>query len=82
MSLRITDAQLRGEGRARETIRFLDPSLAVQEFVRPTLEGLGAKLGVLVFQLSPLPWGWLSRPAALFEKLGRMLAAVREAGCA
>ncbi|MBV2159537.1 DUF72 domain-containing protein [Achromobacter denitrificans] len=77
----ITDAQARGEeGRARAANPvFLDPSLAVQAFVRPTLEGLGAKLGVLVFQLSPLPWGWLSRPAALFEKLGHMLAAVREA---
>ena len=78
---RITDAQVRGEeGRAREANpAFLDPSLAVQEFVRPALEGLGAKLGVLVFQLSPLPLGWLSRSASLFEKLGRMLAAVREA---
>lgn len=78
---RITDAQVRGEeGRAREANpAFLDPSLAVQEFVRPALEGLGAKLGVLVFQLSPLPLGWLSRSASLFEKLGRMLAAVRGA---
>ncbi len=78
---RITDAQVRGEdGRAREANPvFLDPSLAVQEFVRPALEGLGVKLGVLVFQLSPLPLGWLSRSASLFEKLDRMLAAVREA---
>ncbi|WP_454688347.1 DUF72 domain-containing protein [Achromobacter aloeverae] len=77
----VTDAQVRGEeGRTREANPvFLDPSLAVQEFVRPTLEGLGAKLGVLVFQLSPLPLGLLSRSATLFEKLGRMLAAVREA---
>lgn len=77
----ITDAQVRGEeGRTRDANPvFLDPSLAVQEFVRPALEGLGAKLGVLVFQLSPLPLGWLSRQASLFEKLGSMLAAVREA---
>nr|WP_086063006.1 DUF72 domain-containing protein [Bordetella genomosp. 8] len=77
----ITDAQVRGEeGRTREANPvFLDPSLAVHDFVRPALEGLGAKLGVLVFQLSPLPLGWLSRRAALFEKLGRMLAAVQEA---
>lgn len=77
----ITDAQVRGEdGKAREANPvFLDPSLAIQEFVQPALEGLGAKLGVLVFQLSPLPWGCLGQPAALFEKLGRMLAAVREA---
>ena len=77
----ITDALVRGEaGRARElNPAFLDPALAIQAGVQPALEGLGAKLGVLVFQLSPLPWGWLSRPAALFEKLGCLLAAVREA---
>jgi len=77
----ITDAQVRGEtGKARErNPGFLDPSRAVADFVRPVLEGLGAKLGVLVFQLSPLPWGWLSRPASLLEKLGGMLAAVRQA---
>ncbi|MGK8221264.1 DUF72 domain-containing protein [Achromobacter xylosoxidans] len=77
----VTDAQVRGEaGRTRQANPlFLDPSVAVQEFVLPALEGLGAKLGVLVFQLSPLPLGMLSRSASLFEKLGRMLAAVREA---
>lgn len=76
----ITDAQLRGEaGKAREVNpAFLDPSLAVRDFVRPALEGLGDKLGVLVFQLSPLPLGWLNRSAILFEKLGHMLAATRE----
>ena len=58
---------------------FLDPRLAVEHFVQPTLEGLGAKLGVLVFQLSPLPWALLTRQSLLFEKLGLMLAAVREA---
>lgn len=77
----VTDAQVRGEdGKARETNpAFLDPRLAVEHFVEPTLEGLGDKLGVLVFQLSPLPWGWLSRPTLLLERLGTMLAAVREA---
>ncbi len=77
----VTDAQVRNEeGKAREpNPGFLDPHLAVEHFVRPTLEGLGAKLGVLVFQLSPLSWGWLSRPAELLEKLGHMLAAVRQA---
>jgi uncharacterized protein YecE (DUF72 family) len=77
----VTDAQAHGEeGRTRElNPAFLDSALAIQEFVRPALEGLGGKLGVLVFQLSPLPWGWLNRLPAFFEKLGRMLAAVREA---
>lgn len=77
----ITDAQLRGEqGKARDpNPDFLNPQLAIEHFVQPTLEGLGAKLGVLVFQLSPLPWGWLRRPEAVMEKLGHMLAAVRKA---
>lgn len=77
----ITDAQVRSEeGRSRElNPRFLDPALAIQDFVRPTVEGLRDKLGVLVFQLSPLPLGWLTRLAELFEKMGIMLAAVREA---
>ncbi|WP_276808311.1 DUF72 domain-containing protein [Castellaniella defragrans] len=77
----VTDAQVRGdEGKAlKSNPDFLDPRLAVEHFVQPTLAGLGAKLGVLVFQLSPLPWGWLGRSGALLDGLGRMLAAVREA---
>ncbi|MBV7482990.1 DUF72 domain-containing protein [Bordetella sp. BOR01] len=77
----VTDAQVRSEeGKAREANPgFLDPAQAIEDFVQPVLEGLGAKLGVLVFQLSPLPWSWLSRPASMLEKLGCMLAAVRQA---
>jgi uncharacterized protein YecE (DUF72 family) len=77
----VTDAQVRGdEGKVlKPNPDFLDPRLAVEHFVRPTLDGLGVKLGVLVFQLSPLPWAWLGRPQALLERLGLMLAAVREA---
>ncbi|MGE4452593.1 DUF72 domain-containing protein [Castellaniella sp.] len=77
----VTDAQIRGdEGKAlKSNPDFLDPRLAVEHFVRPTLAGLDAKLGVLVFQLSPLPWNWLGRPASLLEGLDRMLAAVRQA---
>ncbi|MFC4297229.1 DUF72 domain-containing protein [Castellaniella hirudinis] len=77
----VTDAQVRGdEGKAlKANPDFLDPRLAVEHFVQPTLAGLGAKLGVLVFQLSPLSLHWLGRPAALLEGLERMLAAVRQA---
>src|SRR5690606_38533281 len=75
----VTDAQIRGEeGKAREANPdFLDPQLAVEHFVQPTLAGRGSKLGVLVFRLSPVPSGWLSRQAQLWERLGQMLAAVR-----
>jgi len=77
----VTDAQVRTEeGKPREdNPAFLDPRLAVEHFIQPTLEGLGPKLGVLVFQLSPLPWSLLSRPSLVFDKLGLMLAAVRHA---
>ena len=72
----VTDALVRAEdGRGRETNpAFLDAQLAVSAFVQPTLEGLGARLGVLVFQLSPLTWDWLSRPAALFARLQTLQA--------
>ncbi len=77
----VTDAQVRGdEGKAlKPNPDFLDPRLAVGHFVLPALAGLGARLGVLVFQLSPLPWNWLGRPGALLDRLDRLLAAVRQA---
>lgn len=77
----ITDAQVRDEdGKAyRPNAGFLDPRLAVEHFVQPTVEGLRAKLGVLVFQLSPLPWNWLHQQQALLDRLGQMLAAVAQA---
>ncbi len=77
----ITDAQVRDEeGKAlKSNPDFLDERLTVEQFVQPAVEGLGAKLGVLVFQLSPISWGWMNRPAELFEKLGLMLAAARQA---
>ncbi len=75
----ITDAQLRGdEGQAREpNPEFLDPLRALETFVRPTLHGLGDTLGVLVFQLSPLPRDFLHRQEVLFYRLGELLSAVR-----
>lgn len=75
----VTDAQVRsedGKGQSPNPV-FLAPELAVQQFVQPALEGLAGKLGVLVFQLSPLPWDWLRRSGALLERLAQMLAAVR-----
>lgn len=76
----VTDAQVRTEeGKPREANpAFLDPRLAVEHFVLPTLEGLGSKLGVLVFQLSPLPWSLLSQPSLLMNKLALLLSAVQQ----
>ncbi len=77
----VTDAQVRSEDGKGQSPNpaFLVPELAVQQLVQPALAGLGDKLGVLVFQLSPLPWDWLRRSGALLEQLAHMLAAVHAA---
>ena len=73
----VTDALVRSEdGRGREpNPAFLNPELARSEFVEPALQGLGRKLGVLVFQLSPLPLAQLNRMPLLLERLRTMLLA-------
>lgn len=74
----VTDAQVRNEDGKGHSLNpvFLQPELAVSSFVEPALEGLGAQLGVLVFQLSPLTWGLLSRPTELLARLEAMLQTV------
>jgi uncharacterized protein YecE (DUF72 family) len=76
----IADALIRSEsGRGLElNPRFLDPALAVQACAEPACEGLGHKLGVLVFQLSPLPEACLHDRLALLRRLAAMLQALRE----
>ncbi|HEV6967619.1 DUF72 domain-containing protein [Roseateles sp.] len=53
----VTDALLRTEdGRGQEANPlFLDPVAARRDFIEPVCEGLGDRIGALVFQLSPLP---------------------------
>jgi uncharacterized protein YecE (DUF72 family) len=72
----VTDALVRSEdGRGREANpAFLNPELALQEFVAPALEGLGQRTGALVFQLSPLPWHLIDRLPDVLERLRAMLA--------
>jgi uncharacterized protein YecE (DUF72 family) len=55
---------------------FLNAQLAADEFVRPCLDGLGAKAGALVFQFSPLPEAILARPAEFVERLAQFFAAL------
>lgn len=77
----VTDPQIRaedGQGKQHNPV-FLDPQLGLDQFVRPCLEGLGKKLGVLVFQISPLPWDMFQHLTSLFARLDQLLAAVREA---
>jgi uncharacterized protein YecE (DUF72 family) len=72
----VCDALVRGpDGRAKQdNPAFLDPVLARTAFVQPALEGLGRKIGALVFQLSPLPAWRLARMEGLLEQLEAMLA--------
>lgn len=74
----VTDAVVRdGSGRgSRPNDHFLDAACAVREFVEPALQGLGSKLGVLVFQISPLPFSWLARIPELIDRLHALLRAV------
>lgn len=75
----VTDATVReaGSGRALQpNPLFLDPATALEAALRPAVAGLGDKLGVLVFQLSPLPRSWLADQDTLHQRLERLLAAI------
>jgi uncharacterized protein YecE (DUF72 family) len=74
----VCDAVVRGsDGRGlQDNPAFLDPALAVSEFVQPAMDGLGSKIGALVFQLSPLPRARLERLDTVMERLAGMLAAL------
>lgn len=74
----ITDALVRDEsGRGiRPNTHFLDAGEALRLFVEPALEGLGGKLGALVFQISPLPTTWLGRMPELITRLHTLLKAI------
>lgn len=74
----VADALVRREdGKGmRANDGFLDPALAWSAFVEPALQGLGAKAGALVFQLSPLAPAMLARMPHWIERLGAMLAAL------
>jgi uncharacterized protein YecE (DUF72 family) len=74
----ITDALVRSEqgaGRGPNPA-FLNPDLALREFVEPALQGFGPKLGALVFQISPLPWNLLDQLPRVMEQLHILLAAL------
>jgi uncharacterized protein YecE (DUF72 family) len=71
----VSDALIRGEsGRAKaHNPLFLDPELALREFIEPAVQGLGHKVGALVFQISPLPHDWLRQPQRLMDQLEHFL---------
>ncbi len=79
----VCDAVMRDEdGRAKvANPHFLDAAIATREFVVPCLEGLGAKAGPLVFQVSPLPRGLVTEAAGLVDRLAAFFSALpRELG--
>jgi uncharacterized protein YecE (DUF72 family) len=57
--------------------QFLDERVAIDQFVRPALEGLGAKAGPLVFQFSPLGRAWTRVPRRFADALHGFLSALR-----
>ena len=72
----MTDALVRTERPGpRAQPAFLNPELALREFVEPALEGLGSKVGALVFQISPLPMALLDRMPQVLEQLRALLQA-------
>ncbi|RKR44360.1 DUF72 domain-containing protein [Paraburkholderia sp. BL17N1] len=74
----ITDATVRAERGEPVSMNpcFLNAQMAIDDFVTPCLEGLGAKAGALVFQLSPLPDQMLAQPAVFIERLAEFLSAL------
>lgn len=74
----VADALVRDDsGRGMQAnSAFLSPELALQEFVQPALEGLGGKVGALVFQLSPLSAPLRERMPEVLRRLAAMLRAL------
>lgn len=72
----ITDAWLRDRGQGGAALApnpgFLDPEAAWREAWAPAVEGLGERLGALVFQISPLPPAWRQDPQRLIAQLERV----------
>lgn len=79
----ITDATIRDDSGRPGTLNphHLDAGAAITHFVEPCIEGLGDKAGVLVFQVSPLPRGWLADTPAWIERLGAFLLKLPKGPC-
>lgn len=74
----VCDAVMRDdEGRGKvPNPHFLDAAIATREFVVPCLEGLKAKAGPLVFQVSPLPRSLVEDASLFIERLEAFFAAL------
>jgi uncharacterized protein YecE (DUF72 family) len=65
-----------GTGAARPNPRFLDAGFARDAVVAPAVEGLGQRLGVLLFQFPPLPRSETRDPGRFAERLAGFLGAL------
>ena len=65
-----------GRGAIRENPRFLDPSFARDAVVAPAVEGLGDRLGTLLFQFPPLPRAETRDPPRFAARLSAFLTAL------
>lgn len=65
-----------GKSRGLPNDRFLDPAYATEVVVGPAVEGLGDKLGPLLFQFAPQDFGALGGPRWLVDRLHRFLEAL------
>jgi len=72
-ALTIPPGARRPEFLARAPEAFLDAGHALRHVVGPAVEGLGAQLGVLLLQFSPLPAAVLREPRRLLERLQAFL---------
>ena len=55
---------------------FLDAGFATRQVVKPLVDGLGAKLGAILFQFSPLGPRYTRAPNAFVAALGEFLSAL------
>lgn len=65
-----------GHGVRERNPHFLDPSFASDEVIGPMTEGLGTRLGAVLFQFPPIPPNLVRGRQAFWEKLQRFLAAL------
>lgn len=58
--------------------RFLDAHYATEQVVRPMIEGLGEKAGVLLFQFPPIPPNLVGGKTSFLQRLHAFLTALPE----
>lgn len=70
------DRQARNVAVQPDVDRFLDLEYAVERIIAPTVEGLGERLGAILFQFPPVGLPYAREPALFVEALGRFLDAL------